>query len=50
MSGDTLAERFEHTMSRLEQIAREAYEVKFQWECEFDDAEEPEMLTHPTVR
>ena len=31
-SGDTLAERYERTMSRLEQITRSGYLVKVQWE------------------
>jgi len=34
MGGDTLAERYERTMSRLEQITQVAYQVKFQWKCE----------------
>ena len=38
LSGDTLAERYERTMSRLEQITRAGYLVKVQWEFEFDDA------------
>ena len=33
-SGDTLAERYERTMSRLEQITLSGYLVKVQWECE----------------
>ena len=36
MSGDALVERYECTKSRLEQITRAGYQVKFQ--CEFDDA------------
>jgi len=38
-------------MERLEQKTRPVYQVKVQWDCEFDDAgiEAPEMLTHPTV-
>ena len=35
-------------MSRLEQITREGYQVKVQWECEFE--ENPELLRHPIVR
>ena len=50
MSGYNLHERYEHTMSRLQQITRAAYQVKVQWECEFDDAEKPELHTHPIVR
>ena len=37
-------------MSRLEQITRAEYQVNVQWECEFDDAEKPQLLTHPIVR
>jgi len=48
LSGDTLSERYERTMSRLEQITRAGYEVKVQWECEFE--EKPDLLTHPVVR
>jgi len=35
MCGDTLAERYELTMERIEQIRREAYLVEVLWECEF---------------
>jgi len=48
LSVDTLVERYERTMSRLEQIIREGYQVKVQWECEFE--EKLELLTHPLVR
>jgi len=34
MSGDTLVERYERTMSSLEQMMRVGYQVKVQWECE----------------
>jgi len=47
LSGDTLAERYERTMARLEQITQAGYQVKVQWECEFE--ERPELLTHPIV-
>jgi len=54
MTCDTLAERYERAMSRLEQITRVGYQVKVQWECEFGDAgivdQKPELLTHPIVR
>ena len=43
-----MAERHERTMSRLEQITRVGYQVKVQWECDFE--EKPELLTHPLVR
>ena len=53
MSGETLADRYERTMKRLEQITRAGYEVRIQWECEFDDAgivkQKPELLTRPIV-
>jgi len=48
LRGDTLAERYKSIMSRLEQIIRAGYQVKVQWECEFE--EKPELLTHPIVR
>jgi len=47
-SGDTLAERYERTMARLEQITRAGYQVKVQWEYEFE--ERTELLAHPIVR
>jgi len=53
MSGDTLAERNDRTISRLQQITRAGYQVKIQWECEVDDAgivnQKPELLRHPIV-
>ena len=53
MNEDTLAERYERTMSRIEQIKRAGYEVKLQWECEFGASkiieQKPELLTHPIV-
>ena len=53
MNEDTLAERYERTMSRTEQITRAGYQVKVQWECEFDASkiieQTPELLTHPIV-
>ena len=53
MVGDALAQRYEHTMVRLEQIIRAAYKVEVQWECEFDGvilASRPELKTHPLVQ
>jgi len=41
LRGDKLAERYERTMWRLEQITRADYLVKVQLECEFDDAGRP---------
>jgi len=53
MNGDTLPERHERTMSRLEHITRSGYTVKHQWECEFDESgivkNKPQLLTHPRV-
>jgi len=53
MNEDTLAELYERTMSRIEQITRVGYEVKVQWECEFDAykiiEQKPELLTYPIV-
>jgi len=53
-SGDTLAGRYERTMSRLEQITREGYQVKIEWECEFDESgivrHKPELHNHPIIR
>jgi len=50
-NGDNLAARYEQTMARMEQITRAGYQVKFQWECEFDNTAiaTPELLAHPTV-
>ena len=50
-NGDTVAARYEETMARLEPIIRAGYQVKVQWECEFDDAgiETPELLAHPRL-
>jgi len=53
-SGATLVERYERTMSRLEQRTRSVYLVKFQCECNFDESgivkQKPELLTHPIVQ
>jgi len=53
-SGDMLAECYERTWSRLEQITREGYQVKIECECEFDESgivrQKPELLNHPIVR
>jgi len=38
MSDDTLAERYERTMLRIEQITKAGYAVKLIWECEWDAA------------
>jgi G:T-mismatch repair DNA endonuclease (very short patch repair protein) len=48
-----LAERYERTLARIEQITQAGYQVKIQWECEFDEAgivnQKPELLTHHIV-
>jgi G:T-mismatch repair DNA endonuclease (very short patch repair protein) len=53
MCGDTLSERYERTLARIEQITQAGYQVKIQWECHFDEAgieiQKPELLTHPIV-
>jgi len=50
LAGDTLAQRYERTMARIEQITRVGYNVKIQWECKFDEAKLTELLTHHIVR
>lgn len=53
ISGETFAERYKRTMTRLEHITRAVYQVRIQWECEFDEAgivqQTAELLTHPIV-
>ena len=52
MVGDTLADRYERTMARIEQIARAGYQVEVQWECEFDEGiliRQPEFKTYPST-
>jgi G:T-mismatch repair DNA endonuclease (very short patch repair protein) len=53
VSEETLAERYERTMSRIEQITRSGYKVTVMWEFEFDEAgivqQKPELLTHPVM-
>ena len=39
-SGETLAERYEQTLERIEQLKRAGYNVKVQWECEFEEADD----------
>jgi len=50
-NGDNLAARYERTIYSVEHITRAGYQVKVQWECQFDDAgmETPELLAHPAV-
>ena len=51
---ETLAERNEQTLSRIELIKGAGYHVKFQWECKFDEAkiveQKRELLVHPIVK
>ena len=50
MSGETLADRYERKITRLEQITQAGYEVRTHWECEFDKAGKmSELRTHPIV-
>ena len=53
MSGETLAHHYERTMTRLEKITRAVYQVRIQWDCEFDESgkvnQKPELLAHPLV-
>ena len=50
---ETLSERYERTMARIEQISQAGYQVKIQCGCEFDESgivnQKPELLTHPIV-
>jgi G:T-mismatch repair DNA endonuclease (very short patch repair protein) len=52
--GETLAERYEKTISRIEQITRARYKVICMWECEFDEPgiveQKPELLNDPIVQ
>jgi G:T-mismatch repair DNA endonuclease (very short patch repair protein) len=51
---ETLAQRYERTMSRIGQITSSGYKVTIMWECEFDEAgiveQKPELLTNPIVQ
>jgi hypothetical protein len=53
LTGDSLAQRYERTITRIEQISRPGYNVNIQWECKFDEAkitEENPELSHSIVR
>jgi len=54
LGGETLAERYEQTLARIELKKRAGYHVKIQWECKFDEAkivqQKPELLVHPIVK
>jgi len=51
---ETLAERYEQTLARIELIKRAGYHVKIKWECKFDEAkiveQKPELLVHPILK
>ena len=54
LGGETLAERYEQTLARIELTKRAGYHVKIQWECKFDEAkiveQKPELLVHSIVK
>jgi hypothetical protein len=51
LCGDTLAERYEQTVARIEQLKRSGYRVIIQWECEFQEAIiKPDLLVHPIIK
>jgi hypothetical protein len=54
LGGETLAERYEQTLARIELIKRAGYHVKIQWECKFDEAkiveQKPELIVHSIVK
>ena len=47
-NGETVAERYEQTLARIEQLKSAGYTVKVQCECEFEGADD--LRTHPIVR
>ena len=52
-ANDALAQRYERTMARVEQITQAGYQVEVQWECDFDKgilADHPELKLHPVVQ
>ena len=52
-AGDTLAQRYERTMARVDQITGAGYQVEMQWECDFDKgilADHPELKLHAAVQ
>ena len=48
-NGQTLAERYEQTLARIEQLKSAGNTVKVQWECEFDRVDD-DLQRHPIVR
>ena len=52
-AGDTLAQGYERTIARLEQITQAGHKVEMQWECDFDKgilADHTELMLHPVVQ
>jgi len=43
--GNTLAEKYDNTKSRIERITQAGYQVKVQWECEFELPEDMKVET-----
>jgi G:T-mismatch repair DNA endonuclease (very short patch repair protein) len=53
MCGETLSQRYEQTLARIEQITRAGYQVEINWECEFDEgifARHRELKRHSLVQ
>ena len=53
LGGDTLAERYEQTMARLQRITGAGYTVEVLWECQFDKdilSRYPELKHHPIMQ
>jgi G:T-mismatch repair DNA endonuclease (very short patch repair protein) len=53
MCGDTLSQRYEQTLARIEQITLLGYQVEIKWECEFDEGildRHRELKTHRLVQ
>jgi len=48
-NGETLAERYEQTLARIEHLKSVGYTVKVQWECKFEGADD-DLQRHPIVR
>jgi hypothetical protein len=48
--GDTLNERYEYTMIRLERITQAGHQVTVQWECKFEPPEDTRMEEHLPLR
>ena len=51
--GDTLAQRYEQTIARLQRITGAGYTVEVVWECQFDKdilPRHPELKQHPIVQ